>query len=167
MSDIRAFRLQEFSAAQTAVHSNSAPQRAGLSVEVVGAARLAGIDAAWTDLLTRADALNVFMDPALVRAAAEADPQAQHGALLAWKPIGGRQQLAGVWAFAIGHAPRSMLPMRVLIVPRQRHGHLATPVIDRDCLDETLDAMLDCIAADPALPKDCRDRYDGHGRADL
>jgi hypothetical protein len=42
--------------------------------------------------------------------------------------------------------------MRVLVVPRQPHGHLATPVIDRDCLDETLDAMLECIAADPQLP---------------
>ncbi len=46
-----------------------------------------------------------------------------------------------------------MLPIRVLSAPSHIHGHLSTPVIDRDCLDETLDAMLDCIAADPQLPK--------------
>src|SRR6202043_3832774 len=43
--------------------------------------------------------------------------------------------------------------IRLLIIPPYVHGYLATPVVDRKCLDETLDAMLDCIARDPQLPK--------------
>jgi CelD/BcsL family acetyltransferase involved in cellulose biosynthesis len=124
-----------------------------VAVEIAGAARLADIDAAWTDLLTRAASPNVFMDPELVRAAAAAEPSAQHRALLVWKTAGGRQLLVGVWAFAVGQAQWSIVPTRVLSIPRHRHGHLATPVIDGSLLDETLDAMLDFIAGDPRLPK--------------
>lgn len=130
-------------------------QRAGhsVTVEIAGAVQLAGMRAAWTDLLTRADAPNVFMDPVLVGIAAGVDSAAGHRALLAWKSMGGQRQLAGVWSFCAGQARRSALPMRVLIVPPYVHGYLSTPVIDRNGLDETLDAMLDAIAADPNLPK--------------
>jgi hypothetical protein len=95
----------------------------------------------------------VFMDPALVRAAAEIDPSAEHRALLAWKSIDGRRQLVGIWSFGVGHARKSVLPFRILTIPAYVHSYLATPVIDRDCLDDTLHAMLDCIADDPQLPK--------------
>ena len=154
MSDVRAYRLEDIPA-PAAVHADPASRRAAMNVavEIAGAARLAEVEAAWTDLLTRADAPNVFMDPALVRIADETEPQARHRALLAWKRIDGKRQLVGVWAFAIGRARRSVLPIRVLYAPSHTHGHLSTPVIDRDCLDESLDAMLDCIVADPQMPK--------------
>ena len=58
-----------------------------------------------------------------------------------------------IWSFAIGHARRSLLPICVLSAPAFGHCYLATPAIDRDCLDETLDAMLDAVSKDPSLPK--------------
>ena len=109
---------------------------------------------AWDDLLARADVPNVLMDPAMVQAAAEAFPETQSRALLAWKSqADGKRQLAGIWAFSVGRPHLSALPVRVLNVPPGPHRYLATPVIDRACLDETLHAMLDALAADPKLPK--------------
>ena len=124
-----------------------------LSVEIACAGRLADIRADWTDLLCRAAEPNVFMDPAVLAAAHDADPDGGHRALLAWKIVDGCKKLAGLWAFSIGRARRSMLPMPVMRVPSFSQSYLATPVIDRDCLDETLDAMLDGIAASHVLPK--------------
>jgi hypothetical protein len=93
------------------------------------------------------------MNPALVLAAAKSYPQSRPLAVLAWKTIEGRRRLTGVWAFAVGHAHRSPLPMRVLTAPPFSYGYLATPVIDGVFLEETLDAMLDQIADEPDLPK--------------
>jgi hypothetical protein len=154
MSDVHAYRSDDIPAHSPAAPAQAMLQRTGrgISVEVAGAAQLADVRAAWADLLTRADAPNVFMDPALVRVAAEADPATSYRALLAWKSIGGPRQLAGVWSFAVGRARNSVLPVRLLTASPYVHGYLATPVIDRDCLDETFEAMLDCIAADPKLP---------------
>jgi CelD/BcsL family acetyltransferase involved in cellulose biosynthesis len=152
MSDVPVYRLQSASAATRA---SAILQRAAQSVavEIVGAAKLAGLRAAWNDLLTRADAPNAFMDPALLAAAQLTDPGSEHHALLAWKHIEGRRQLVGIWTFAVSHPRRSPLPVRVLSAPAFRHGYLATPVIDRHCLEETLDAMLDAVAHHPTLPK--------------
>lgn len=124
-----------------------------VSVEIAGAGRLADIRADWIDLLRRAAEPNVFMEPALIAAAHEADPDGGHRALLAWIMAGGRKRLVGLWAFSVGRARRSMLPMPVTRVPAFSHSYLATPVIDCDRLDETLDAMLDGIAASHVLPK--------------
>ncbi len=134
--------------------ATAAPETApGVSVEIACAGRLAGIRADWTDLLRRAAEPNLFMDPALIAAAHDAEPDGGHRALLAWKHTDGREQLTGIWTFAVGRARRSALPMLVMRVPAFENGYLATPVIDRNCLDETLDAMLDCIAASSVLPK--------------
>ena len=76
------------------------------------------------------------------------------------------RELVGVWAFAVGLARHSVLPIRILTAPPFLHGYAATPVIDRSCLDETLDAMLDWIAA-TASAEDHRARSDGDGRPDL
>jgi CelD/BcsL family acetyltransferase involved in cellulose biosynthesis len=149
-SDVQAFRSDDMPASADVSARRTARN---VAVEVADAARLADVRADWTDLLTRADALNVFMDPALLRAAAEAEPAVEHRALLAWKSTDGRRQLVGIWSFAVGHARRSVLPIRVLSGPAYTHCYLATPVIDRDCLDDTLDAMLDAIANDRQLPK--------------
>jgi hypothetical protein len=124
-----------------------------ISVEIACAGRLADIRADWTDLLRRAAEPNVFMEPAVVAAAHDAEPAGGHRALLAWKSVDGRERLIGLWAFSIGRARRSMLPLPVMRAPAFSQSYLATPVIDRDCLDETLDAMLDGIAASHVLPK--------------
>jgi CelD/BcsL family acetyltransferase involved in cellulose biosynthesis len=127
--------------------------RNDIAVEVAGAGRLMEIEPAWIDLLARADAPNVFMDPALALSAAAHHPRARIRALLAWRSIHGSRQLDGVWSFGVGRARKSLLPVDVLNVPPLPFWHLATPVIDRDALDRTLDAMLDCLAAEPSLPK--------------
>jgi CelD/BcsL family acetyltransferase involved in cellulose biosynthesis len=150
MNSLAANRSPELAAAQMTAVSNSSRR---VSVEIADAARLAGIRAHWTDLLGRAASPNVFMDPALVCVAAGIEPNARHRALLAWKTVDGRERLVGVLSFAVRRPPHSILPMQTLVVPAYAHGHLATPVIDRNHLDETLDALLDCIAADRELPK--------------
>ena len=126
---------------------------AGLMVEVADAARLSRLRPEWVDLLARADVPNVLMDPAMVQAAADVFPQSQSQAVLVWKPSAAGRQLAGLWAFSVGRPHQSVLPMRALTIPPGPHRYLATPVIDRTCLDETLHAMLDALAADPRLPK--------------
>jgi len=133
--------------------ANAQSARPSVTVEIADAAQLADIRAAWTDLLARAAAPNIFMDPALMQVSAAIDPESKHRAVLAWKSINGRRALVGIWTFAVGSADKLALPMPVLIIPPCRYGYLATPVIDRNYLDESLDAMLDCIAADPRLPK--------------
>jgi len=138
----------------TAAHATAASNGRGrVTVEIADAARLSDMHAHWTDLVGRAAAPNVFMDPALVGVAASIDPEARHRAVLAWKTAEGRSRLVGIWSFAVGRPRRSMLPVQTILVPAHVHDHLATPVIDRDCLDETLDAMLDGIASDHQLPK--------------
>ena len=123
-----------------------------ISVEIAGVERLATLQGDWADLLGRAAEPNVFMSPALVGAAAGSYPQSRYRTVLAWKTIEGRARLTGVWAFAVGHPYKSLLPVRVLRAPPFSYGTLATPVIDRVFLEETLDAMLDRIAAEPDLP---------------
>lgn len=125
----------------------------GVTVEIADAARLATIRSSWDDLVARAAEPNVFMDPVLLCAASEVDSDAHVHTLLAWKTLDGRERLVGVWAFSVSRPQKSPLPVRVLSVPPYFHGHLATPVIDRDCLDETLDAMLDRLAHAQELPK--------------
>jgi CelD/BcsL family acetyltransferase involved in cellulose biosynthesis len=123
-----------------------------VTVEVAAGARLAEIQMEWRDLIARADVANVFMHPVLVALSA-CYPDTRCRALLAWQNSGGRRRLAGFWAFAAGRAPRSIIPLSVLAAPAFAQAYLASPVIDRDLLDATLQAMLDHIAADANLPK--------------
>jgi CelD/BcsL family acetyltransferase involved in cellulose biosynthesis len=125
-----------------------------LSVEVADAETLAGINADWRDLLARAADPNAFMDPALLRAAVAAYPDIPHPVLLAWTDTPSGRRLVGLWPFCAGRAQRSPLPNRVLRSPPFAHGFLGTPVIDRDCLEQVLRAMLDRIAATPDWPND-------------
>jgi CelD/BcsL family acetyltransferase involved in cellulose biosynthesis len=125
--------------------------RAAVSVEIATGARLAEIQSEWRDLAARADVANVFMHPVLV-ALGTRYPNTRSVTLLAWRDNGGNRRLLGLWAFTIGRAPRCILPISALTAPPFAHAYLAAPVIDRDALDETLQAMLDRIAGDPALP---------------
>lgn len=150
MSSLAEYRSQDKLATQITAASNG--QRR-VSVEIADATRLSDIRGHWTDLLGRAAAPNVFMDPALIDVGARVEPHARHRALLAWKTVDGRDKLVGVWSFAVGRPRRSMLPIQTIVIPTYVHGYLATPVIDRDCLDETLDAMLEGVASERKLPK--------------
>src|SRR5438034_7344776 len=144
-------------ALQNHVQSKAIPRRAPqrVAVEIADAARFAAIRPAWLDLLARAAEPNAFMDPALVRAAADTDPEVSIRVLLAWMPCDGSaaQRLVGVWAFAVSRPRKSPMPLRMLNAPVHVHGHLATPVVDRAAPDEVLDAMLDAVAADAQCPK--------------
>ena len=154
MSDVRAGRASGGVSAPVG-HANAILKRAlqNITVEIVEPTRLRDLQAGWAELLGRAEAPNVFMDPALIAAAAEAAPETPQRVLAAWKPIEGRRRLVGLWAFAIGPARWSMLPLKALSAPTFAHCYLATPVIDRNHLEDTLEAMLDCVADDPRLPK--------------
>jgi CelD/BcsL family acetyltransferase involved in cellulose biosynthesis len=124
---------------------------APLTVEVRDGASLHDFDDAWRDLLGRADEPNVFMAPRLLRHAAECGMRIV--ALLAWQQSGSERRLAGIWGFSIGRPRHAVMPLVALRAPAAEHAYLATPVIDRDCLDATLEAMFDAIAASPALPQ--------------
>ena len=94
------------------------------------------------------------MDPAMLQAVAGAFSQVPYKVLLAWKPpIHGERQLAGVWAFSVERPHLSAMPGQVLNSPPGPHRYLAAPVIDHACMDETLHAMLDALAAASELPK--------------
>jgi CelD/BcsL family acetyltransferase involved in cellulose biosynthesis len=155
MSDVQAFIAGDIPGVAVAPAAAGAQRGVqSITVEIADVAQLAGLRPCWIDLLARADVPNALMDPAVVRAAAEVFPEAQIQALLAWKPrTNGQRQLAGIWAFSVGRPHQSAFPVRALIMPPGPHRYLATPVIDRACLDETLHAMLDALAADPKLPK--------------
>lgn len=140
LDDVRARRSQTVSAAE-------------IAVEIAEGERLTDLQADWAALVAHADRPNVFMNPLLVKLAGEADPERRRVALLAWHVREDRRELVGVWAFAIGRAPHSILPAIVLAAPAVAHGYLATPVIDRNALDATLEAMLTCVANDASLPK--------------
>jgi CelD/BcsL family acetyltransferase involved in cellulose biosynthesis len=142
--------LPEFT---SAARVEQIPRAGEITAEIAGAWRLTNLGPAWADLLKRADVPNVFMDPDLVCSAVQTYPDARIAALLAWRSVGPSRQLTGVWAFAAGHARRSPLPLDVLNTPLLPYWYLATPVIDRTNLDGTLNAMLDCIANEPGLPK--------------
>ena len=125
---------------------------ADIAIEVAGGERLAALQADWQALAARADTPNIFMNPLLVKLAGDADPSRRRVALLAWHERDGKRNLVGVWAFSIGRAPQSILPVSVLTAPAMAHGYLATPAIDRDALDAVLEAMLATIANDASLP---------------
>ncbi len=132
-----------------AVAARQSPPR--IRVEIADGHRLGQLRSDWTDLLPRA-APNVFMDPTLVRVAAELEPQRRIGALLAWKTFASGESLAGVLAFGVGRCRKAALAPRALLVPPCTIAYLGTPVIDRACPDEVLHAMLDAVAGDPRLP---------------
>jgi CelD/BcsL family acetyltransferase involved in cellulose biosynthesis len=124
---------------------------APVSVELRDGRALDDLDEPWRDLLGRSDEPNVFMAPRLLRHAAESGMHVV--ALLAWQQGDRERRLAGVWGFSIGRPRHALLPLAALRAPASEHAYLATPVIDRDCLGATLEAMFDAIACAPDLPK--------------
>lgn len=143
--------------AKALLYEKAAPARAAMRasdavlVESADERALAGLDAAWRDLLSRAAERNPFMDPALLQASATAYPNTRQHVLLAWD---NREpgRLVGVWAFCVRRAPKALLPAKVSRAPSFSHGFLGTPVIDRATLEPVLAAMLDRIASMPDCP---------------
>lgn len=129
-------------------------RRPAIDIEYASGMRLAGLQEAWRNLCTRADAVNIFMNPVLVCLAVEAYPERLCSALLAWQRDGaGVPQLMGIWAFAVGPAPYSPIPARMLCAPPTPNAYLSTPVIDRHSLDAVLTAIIEHIADNKDLPK--------------
>ena len=126
---------------------------ANITIEIARGERLAEIELDWRALVGRTDTPNVFMNPLLVKHAGDSYPASRCFALLAWHEGGSRRNLVGVWAFAIGRPPRSIMRVDALTAPPMAHAYLATPVIDRGLLDATLEAMLTFIASEASLPK--------------
>ena len=140
-----------------AIHPPRIAERTAVSVEITTGARLAEIQSDWRDLVARADVANVFMHPVVIALGAQY-PNARCVTLLGWRDNGGYRQLTGLWAFNVGRAPCAIIPISVLVAPPFAHTYLAAPVIDRDVLDETLSAMLECIAGDPSPAENSRAR---------
>jgi len=124
-----------------------------LSVEVTDGRRLAELHPHWSNLIERADAANVFMHPELVSMAAHAYADETIRACVAWSRKDGAKELAGLWAFSVARARKSLVPVTVLHSPAFPNAYLATPVLDRTLLDELWTAMLDRLAAEPTVPK--------------
>lgn len=138
---------------QSAQAAHDPVAAAGIVVERADAGRLATLDGDWDALTQRADAANVFMHPALLGAATVLYPHRRICALLAWQTVPGNPaRLVGLWAVA-RRQQWLLLPVPVLSAPATPNAYLATPVIDRDCLEAVCAAFLDHIAADAALPK--------------
>lgn len=123
------------------------PEPSALTVEVASGGRLAGLQSDWEDLLARADVANAFMNPVLIRLASQFYPTRNCFAILAWRKDAPRPRLVGVWAFAM--RKQSV----ILTAPPIPHAYLSDPVIDRNCLDNVLEAMLAHISGDASLPK--------------
>lgn len=122
---------------------------AAMQVEIVRGALPPELDEHWRELLARADAPNVFMQPRILRAAA---PYRQIVTLLAWEPCGGDRRLVGFWGFSVGKPHLCVLPISALCGPATDHAYLSEPMIERDRLEGTLQAMLDAIVAATELP---------------
>ena len=140
-------------APRVAVEAGAGAQAAPIVVECAVGARLSEIEPDWQYLVTRAHEPNVFMSPAVIRAAQAHLADHRYVTLLAWQNDGEAKTLVGLWGFAVGSAPHSILPLRVLLSPPVPHGYLATPVVDRAAADGALRAMLDFVARASDLPK--------------
>jgi hypothetical protein len=133
----------------------AAPQNAPvIGIELATGERLARLHPAWQDQCTRADAINIFMNPVLVALAGQAYPVRQCCAVLAWQSDdAAAPRLLGIWAFAIGRAPYSAIPSPMLCAPPMPNAYLSTPVVDRNSLDAVLAAMIEHIAGNNNVPK--------------
>jgi hypothetical protein len=119
-------------------------------VELKSLDELTSFAADLRDLAERALEPNVFYEPAFVAAAA---------------PVFGRSVVAGlVWrrgtpARLIGFFPirierrRYGVPLPVAVGWTHAYGPLGGPLVDRECREAAIDAWLDHLASDPALPK--------------
>ena len=114
-------------------------------------ASLASVRDAWQRLADRALEPNVFYEPGFALSAAPIFGR-DVGAVLVWSRDETPQRLVGFFpAFA---APRRYgFPFAVLVGWTHAYAPLGLPLVDRNAAEATIAAWLDCVAAEPRLPK--------------
>lgn len=147
------FKVSDEAPSSAHRHATGTSAAPGISVEIAGPDRFAAIELEWTDLARRALTANVFLEPAIVAAAAARGGTAID-VLLVWSaPNSGRAgRLIGAWAFARRRA-LSLLPFLILKTPVHDHAFLGGPVLDRDAPADALSSMLDAVVSASPLPK--------------
>jgi CelD/BcsL family acetyltransferase involved in cellulose biosynthesis len=112
-------------------------------------ASLTGLSEPWKALAARALEPNVFYEPAFALTAAPAFGR-KVGVILVWSDTDPRR-LVGLFPVRIERR-RYGIPLPVLVGWTHPYAPFGAPLIDRDCPEATIEAALDFIAADPALP---------------
>ncbi len=126
----------------------------GFTTERLPLAGLVDIAAEWQRLAARATEPNIFYDPAFALAAiteASSFLGADIEAIIVWG-AGPTRRAIGLFPFRI--APRRYLVrLPILIGWTHAFAPLGTPLVDRDAGAQVVDAFLDHVATDEALPK--------------
>lgn len=121
----------------------------GLDVDVVPLASLGAITAEWSALAARAIEPNVFLSPDFAMAAATVFGDGVQAGLI-WSQSTPRE-LLGLFPFRIDHW-RYGLPLPVLTSWSHPFAPLGTPLVHRDAAEPTINAWLDHLAHDSAMP---------------
>jgi CelD/BcsL family acetyltransferase involved in cellulose biosynthesis len=108
------------------------------------------------EALSRRAAVNVFMNPAALKAA-HASGFAHVHVLLAWLRNAQPERLIGLWAMR--EARLTPLWPSFLATPPYSYAWLSNPVVDPEFMDEAIAAFLDAIEQDRHLPHVVRLRY--------
>lgn len=97
---------------------------------------------AWAALESRAIEPNAFLSPYFViPSARHLTPDEVPHVLIVERQVGAVRQVVGVGVFTEKEATREM-PFRSLVGYRSRHSFLSGLLLDRDCPDQALEAML-------------------------
>ena len=102
----------------------------------------------WDDLVRRASS-NVFMNPAALLAASEAD-FADVQMMLAWEEGASSRRLVGVWAVRL-HVVAPFWPSLLEALPYE-YAFQSSPVVDPAFVDEVIPAFFAAIESHPELP---------------
>jgi CelD/BcsL family acetyltransferase involved in cellulose biosynthesis len=122
----------------------------GLTAEWQSFAALNPVVAPWRALAARTLEPNVFYEPAFALAAAPVFA-ADAGAILVWSADPPRR-LLGLFPVDIERRRYGLSPA-VLTGWTHPYAPLGVPLVDRDAADAAIDAFLDHVSRDPALPK--------------
>ncbi|MEX6505873.1 GNAT family N-acetyltransferase [Jiella sp. M17.18] len=120
--------------------------------EVIDLVQYQALAAEWSALSHAAEEPNVFIDPVVVAALAQATGARPH-VVVAWADGPARvHRLIGAWALISARAALG-LPIPILACPFNRLTFLGSPVIAAGQHAAALKAMCAAIADDPRLPK--------------
>lgn len=121
-----------------------------LTVTRLSTSAFQAMASAYDDLSARSLEANPHLSPASIAATVATLIAPDNIVILAASSPDSR--LEGLWAFGLHRGPETggMAVLRTPLVPL--YEVLAAPVLDRDCADEALEAMLAFISASPDLP---------------
>ncbi len=132
------------------VHPSDRPAfTENLEAEVVSAGDFARCQDSWDDLVRRALIPNVYMHPAVARAA-ELHSGRRIAVVLIWQAAGPRRTLGGAWILG---ETKGAGGFSVLDTALNRLVFAGTPVVDAGLVPDVLDRMLEAIDREPNLPK--------------